>query len=43
MKEGPNMAEALVEATDHVEDEGAISDDLVEGCEIAAIFFIWRQ
>jgi hypothetical protein len=34
MKKGPDVAEALVEATNHVEDEGAIGDDLAKGREI---------
>jgi len=33
-EERPDTAEALVEAADDVEDEGAIGDDLAEGYEI---------
>lgn len=33
-QQGPNVGEALVEASDHVEDEGAIGDGLAEGAEI---------
>jgi len=34
MKEHLDVAEALVEAADDVEDEGAVGDDLAEGREI---------
>ena len=38
-KERPNVAEALVEAADHVEDERAVSDDLAKGHEIIGHLF----
>ena len=34
MKKGPDVAKALVEAANDVEDEGAVGDDLAKGSEI---------
>jgi len=33
-KESPDVREAVVEATDHVEDEGTVGDDLPKGAEV---------
>jgi hypothetical protein len=33
-KKGPDVAEAFIEAANHVEDEGAVGDDLAKGSEI---------
>ena len=33
-KESADVGEALIEATDEVENESAVGDDLAEGCEI---------
>jgi hypothetical protein len=34
MEQGTNVGEALVEATDYVEDEGAVGDDFAESTEV---------
>ena len=36
MNKGRDMAKALLEATDHVEDKGTIDDDLAKGREIVS-------
>lgn len=34
MKKGPDVAKVLIEVADHVEDEGAVGDDLAKGSEV---------